>query len=60
MNDSRGRAPQVKSAQVSPGGSEKNYNRGGKDAQHGFEAGGITYAALMRRPSASKINRRTK
>ena len=40
MNDSRGRAPKVKVAQVSPGGSEKNYNRGGKDAQHGFEAQG--------------------
>jgi len=41
MNDSRGGAPQVKSARVSPGGSEKNYNRGGKEAQHGFEAEGM-------------------
>ena len=60
MNDSRGRAPQVKSARVSPGGSERNYNRGGKEAQYGFEAGGITYTALTGRPSTSKINRRTK
>ena len=50
MNDSRGRAPQVKSARVSPGGSERNYNRGRKEAQHGFE----TEGSSLCRQSADK------